>query len=154
MSEIILDEIEVAIKDPKYLEHQNHTKLVSVVNEIIEGKFGEFIEADDSDNFKFPYYEGYLKGKDMNLIFKNNEILWFPQFYILNAYLEKILSQEEMDNWQETDFDWTNEEYERTNSVGIEFKENSFETKFYLSSKSKDFKAIGQFKNDKIVVDS
>ena len=153
MSEIIFDEIEVAIKDPKYLEHQNHTKLVSVVNEIIEGKFGEFIEADDSDNFKFPYYEGYLEGKDMNLIFKNNEILWFPQFYILNACLEKILSQEEIDNWQETDFDWTNEEYERTNSVGIEFKENSFETKFYLSSKSKDFTAIGQFKNDKIVVE-
>ena len=45
MSEIILEEIEIAIKDPKYLVHQNHTKLVSVANEIIEGKFGEFIEA-------------------------------------------------------------------------------------------------------------
>jgi len=39
MSEIILEEIEIAIKDPKYLVHQNHTKLVSVANEIIEGKF-------------------------------------------------------------------------------------------------------------------
>ena len=108
MSEIILSEIEVAIKDPKYLEHQNHTKLVSVANEIIKGKFGEFIEADDSDNFKFPYYEGFLEGKDMGIIFKNNEILWFPQFYILNACLDKMLSQEEIDDWQETDFDWTN----------------------------------------------
>ena len=152
MSEIILSEIEVAIKDPKYLEHQNHTKLVSVANEIIKGKFGEFIEADDSDNFKFPYYEGFLEGKDMGIIFKKNEILWFPQFYILNACLDKMLSQEEIDDWQETDFDWTNEEYERTNSVGIDFKENSFESKFFLSSKSKDFTAIGQFKNDKIIV--
>jgi hypothetical protein len=153
MSEIILDEIEIAIKDPKYLEHQNHTKSVSVVNEIIEGKFGEFVEADDSDNFKFPYYEGFLEGKDMSIIFKNNEILWFPQFYILNSCLDKILSQEEIDDWQETDFDWTNEEYERTNSVGIEFKENSFNSKFYLSSKSKDFTVIGHFKNDNIVVE-
>ena len=150
MSEIILDEIEVAIKDPKYLKHQNLTKSVSVVNEIIEGKFGEFVEADDSDNFKFPYYEGFLEGKDMSIIFKNNEILWFPQFYILNACLDKILSQEEIDSWQETDFDWTNEEYERTNSVGIEFKENSFESKFYISSKSSFFNLIGQFKNNKI----
>ena len=47
---------------------------------------------------------------------------------------------------------WKNEEYERTNSVGIDFKENSFESKFFLSSKSKDFTAIGQFKNDKIDV--
>ena len=147
-----LDEIEVAIKDPKYLEHQNHAKLVSVANEIVEGKFGEFIEADDSDNFKFPYYEGFFEGKDMGIIFKNNEILWFPQFYILNACLDKMLSQEEIDDWQETDFDWTNEEYERTNSVGIDFKENSFESKFFLSSNSKDFTAIGQFKNDKIYV--
>ena len=152
MSEIILSEIEVAIKDPKYLEHQNHAKLVSVANEIIESKFGEFIEADDSDNFKFPYYEGFFEGKDMGIIFKNNEILWFPQFYILNACLDKMLSQEEIDDWQETDFDWTNEEYERTNSVGIDFKENSFESKFFLSSNSKDFTAIGQFKNDKIYV--
>jgi hypothetical protein len=152
MSEIILSEIEVAIKDPKYLEHQNHAKLVSVANEIVEGKFGEFIEADDSDNFKFPYYEGFFEGKDMGIIFKNNEILWFPQFYILNACLDKMLSQEEIDDWQETDFDWTNEEYERTNSVGIDFKENSFESKFFLSSNSKDFTAIGQFKNDKIYV--
>ena len=152
MSEIILSEIEVAIKDPKYLEHQNHAKLVSVANEIVEGKFGEFIEAYDSDNFKFPYYEGFFEGKDMGIIFKNNEILWFPQFYILNACLDKILSQEEIDDWQETDFDWTNEEYERTNSVGIDFKENSFESKFFLSSNSKDFTAIGQFKNDKIYV--
>jgi hypothetical protein len=53
MSEIIFDEIEVAIKDPAYLEHQNHTKLVSVAKEIIEGKFGEFVKADESDNFKF-----------------------------------------------------------------------------------------------------
>jgi len=152
MSEIILSEIEVAIKDPKYLEDQNHTKLVSVANEIIKGKFGEFIEADDSDNFKFPYYEGFLEGKDMGIIFKNNEILWFPQVYILNACLDKMLSQEEIDDWQETDFDWTNEEYERTNSVDVDFKENSFESKFFLSSKSKDFTAIGQFKNDKIIV--
>ena len=152
MSEIILSEIEVAIKDPKYLEHQNHAKLVSVANEIVEGKFGEFIEADDSDNFKFPYYEGFFEGKDMGIIFKNNEILWFPQFYILNACLDKMLSQEEIDDWQETDFDWTNEEYERTNSVGIDFKENSFESKFFLSSNSKDFTAICQFKNDKIYV--
>ena len=145
-----LDEIEVAIKDPKYLEHQNHTKLISIADEVVTGKFGEFIEADDSDNFKFPYYEGFLEGKDMNIIFKNNEILWFPQFYILNACLDKILSQEELDDWQENDFDWTNEEYERTNSICIEFKENSFESKFFLSSKSTDFNIIGQFRNNKI----
>jgi hypothetical protein len=86
----------------------------------------------------------------MGIIFKNNEILWFPQFYILNACLDKILSQEELDNWQETDFDWINEEYERTNSVSVEFKENSFESKFFLSSKSTDFNVIGLFKNNKI----
>ena len=147
-----LKEIDVAVKDPEYLKHQNHKKLVSIANDIIEGKFGKFEKADDSDNFKFPYYEGFLEGKDMGIIFKNNEILWFPQFYILNACLDKMLSQEEIDDWQETDFDWTNEEYERTNSVGIDFKENSFESKFFLSSKSKDFTAIGQFKNDKIIV--
>ena len=45
MSEIILNEIEVAIKDPKYLEHQNHTKLISTADEIVKGKFGEFIEG-------------------------------------------------------------------------------------------------------------
>ncbi len=33
-----------------------------------------------------------------------------PQFYILNAFLDKILSQKEIDEWQETDFDWTNED--------------------------------------------
>jgi hypothetical protein len=68
----------------------------------------------------------------------------------LNACLDKILSQEELDNWQETDFDWINEEYERTNSVSVEFKENSFESKFFLSSKSTDFNVIGLFKNNKI----
>ena len=76
-----LDEIEVAIKDPKYLEHQNHTKLVSTADEIVKGKFGEFVIADDSDNFRFPYYEGFLQGEDMNIIFKYSDILWFPQFY-------------------------------------------------------------------------
>jgi hypothetical protein len=86
----------------------------------------------------------------MNIIFKYSDILWFPQFYILNACLDKILSQEELDDWQETDFDWINEEYERTNSVSVEFKENSFESKFFLSSKNTDFNVIGLFKNNKI----
>ena len=152
MSEIILDEIEIAIKDPKYLEHQNHTKLVSVANEIVEGKFGEFIEADDSDNFKFPYYEGLLKGKDMEMIFKHSDVLWFPQFYILSSCLEKILPQKDVDAWQETDFDWTNEEYERENFTSVEFKKNSFETEFFLTSKDRNFTTIGQFKNNKIEV--
>ena len=149
---LTLKEIDVAIKDPKYLKHQNHTKLISVANEIIEGKIGEFVKADDSDNFKFPYYEGFLQGKDMDMIFKCSDILWFPQFYILNACLDKILSQEEIDDWQETDFDWTNEEYERTNSISVEFKKDSFESKFFLSSKDINFTAIGQFKNNKIDV--
>ena len=111
-----LKELEIAVKDPEYLKHQNHKKLVSIANDIIDGKFGKFEKADDSDNFKFPYYEGLLKGKDMEIKFKHSDVLWFPQFYILNACLDKMLSQEEFDDWQETDFDWRNEEYERTNS--------------------------------------
>ena len=53
---LTLKEIDVAIKDPKYLKHQNHAKLIPIANEIIVGKFGKFEKADDSDNFKFPYY--------------------------------------------------------------------------------------------------
>ena len=33
---LTLKEIDVAIKDPKYLKHQNHTKLIPIANEIIE----------------------------------------------------------------------------------------------------------------------
>ena len=77
-----LKEIDIAVKDPEYLKHQNHEKLVSIANDIIEGEFGKFEKADDSDNFKFPYYEGLLKGKDMEIIFKYSDVLWFPQFYI------------------------------------------------------------------------
>ena len=147
-----LKEIEIAVKDPEYLKHQNHKKLVSIANDIIEGKFGKFEKADDSDNFKFPYYEGLLKGKDMEMIFKHSDVLWFPQFYILSACLEKILPQTEVDAWQETDFDWTNEEYERENFTSVEFKKNFFETEFFLTSKDRNFTTIGQFKNNKIEV--
>ena len=149
---LTLKEIDVAIKDPKYLKHQNHAKLIPIANEIIVGIFGKFEKADDSDNFKFPYYEGLLKGKDMEMIFKYSDILWFPQFYILSACLDEILPQEEIDDWQDTDFDWTNEEYERTNSISVEFKKDSFETEFFLSSKDRNFTTIGQFKNNKIDV--
>jgi hypothetical protein len=64
--------------------------------------------------------------------------------------LDKILSPEEIDDWQENDFDWTNDEFERTNSISVEFKGDSFKSKFFLSSKSRDFNIIGQFKNNKI----
>ena len=64
--------------------------------------------------------------------------------------MDKILSPEEIDDWQENDFDWTNDEFERTNSISVEFKGDSFKSKFFLSSKSRDFNIIGQFKNNKI----
>ena len=71
---------------------------------------------------------------------------------ITGEITESQLSQEEIDNWQDTDFDWTNEEYERTNSISVEFKKDSFESNFFLSSKDINFTAIGQFKNNKIDV--
>ena len=72
-----LKEIEVAIKDPNYLKYQNASKKeIAVAEEIIKGKYEKFPKADDSDNFKFPYYEGILKGKDMSMIFNNSKILF------------------------------------------------------------------------------
>ena len=148
-----LKQAEVAIKDPNYLKHQKASKKeIAIAQEIIKGKYGKFPKADDSDNFKFPYYEGVLKGKDMLMIFDNSKILWFPQYFLLYACLEKSISQGEIDKWQESDFDWENGEYERENFESVEFKKNSIEVNFYSSTEEQNYKVKGEFKSNKIEV--
>ena len=148
-----LKEIEVAIKDPNYLKYQNASKKeIAVAEEIIKGKYEKFLKADDCDNFKFPYYEGILKGKDMSMIFNNSKILWFPQYFLLNACLEKSVSQDKIDKWQESDFDWENAEYERENFTSVEFKKNSFEVDFYFTSEDQNYRIDAQLKSNKIEV--
>ncbi len=44
MNEIILDEMEVEIKIKMFRASKSFKKLASVANEIIEGKFGEFLK--------------------------------------------------------------------------------------------------------------
>lgn len=152
-TKLSLKKLLVAIKDPEYLKYQKKSKsLVQISEQLIKGKKGKFDKADDSDNFKFPYYEGELKGKDMKLFFDNPDILWFPQYYILYGILEKCLNDDQINKWQEEDFDWTNEECERENFSSVDFKKDKFEIMLMLSSIEKNFMVYGIFKSNQIEV--
>ena len=58
-----INEIEVAIKDTKYLKELNATNNeIEITNKVLKNNYcsgnAKFYQEDSSDNFKYPFYVG------------------------------------------------------------------------------------------------
>ena len=127
-----INEIEVAIKDTKYLKELNATNNeIEITNKVLKNNYcsgnAKFYQEDSSDNFKYPFYVGFLEKENMKIIFENSIMLWFPAYYLVGECLSKSLNINDYDEWEGNDMDWENTETERINSMLIIFKKNEFQ---------------------------
>ena len=153
-----LDEIEVAIKDTKYLKELNATNNeIEITNKVLKNNYcsgnAKFYQEDSSDNFKYPFYVGFLEKENMKIIFENSIMLWFPAYYLVGECLSKSLNINDYDEWEGNDMDWENTETERINSMLIIFKKNEFQiSNVKISHLNNDFIINGTFNKDKIEI--
>ena len=155
-----LSEIEVAIKDIKYLKELNATNdEIEITKKVLKNNYSpsntKFCQDDSSDNFKYPFYVGFFEKENMKLIFENPIMLWFPAFYLVGECLSKSLNLDDYGEWEDNDMDWENTETERINSMMVVFKknENEFEiSNVKLSHLNKELLIKGKFNKNKIEI--
>ncbi|MDC0232727.1 hypothetical protein OAJ95_02235 [Pelagibacteraceae bacterium] len=153
-----LDEIEVAIKDTKYLKELNATNNeIEITNKVLKNNYcsgnAKFYQEDSSDNFKYPFYVGFLEKENMKIIFENSIMLWFPAYYLVGECLSKSLNINDYDEWEGNDMDWENTETERINSMLIIFKKNEFQiSNVKISHLNNELIINGKFNKDKIEI--
>ena len=92
-----INEIEVAIRDTKYLRELNATNdEIEITKKVLKNNYcsgnDEFYQEDSSDNFKYPFYIGFLKKENMKIIFDNPIMLWFPAYYLVGECLCKSIN--------------------------------------------------------------
>ena len=155
-----LSEIEVAIKDIKYLKELNATNdEIEITKKVLKNNYSpsntKFCQDDSSDNFKYPFYVGFFEKENMKFIFENPIMLWFPAFYLVGECLSKSLNLDDYGEWEDNDMDWENTETERINSMMVVFKknENEFEiSNVKLSHLNKELLIKGKFNKNKIEI--
>ena len=150
-----INEIEIAIRDIEYLKELNATKEeIEITKKVLENNYTDslnFIKDDSSDNFKYPFYVGFLEKENIKLIFENPVMLWFPAFYLVGECLNKSLDIDDYNEWEDNDMDWENTETERINSMEVFFKKNEFQiSNIKLSHLNKELIINGKFNIDKI----
>ena len=153
-----LSEIEVAIKDIKYLKELNATNdEIEITKKVLKNNYSpsntKFCQDDSSDNFKYPFYVGFFEKENMKLIFENPIMLWFPAFYLVGECLSKSLNLDDYGEWEDNDMDWENTETERINSMVVTFTKNEFKiSNVILSHINKELIINGKFNKDKIEI--
>ena len=153
-----LSEIEVAIKDIKYLKELNATNdEIEITKKVLKNNYSpnntKFCQDDSSDNFKYPFYAGFFEKENMKLIFENPIMLWFPAFYLVGECLSKSFNLDDYGEWEDNDMDWENTETERINSMMVVFKKNKFQiSNVKLSHLNKEFLIMGKFNRNKIEI--
>ena len=94
-TEFDLNEIEVAIRDIEYLKELNATEEeIEITKQVLKNNYSDssnFVKDDSSDNFKYPFYVGFLEKENIKILFENPIMLWFPAFYLVGECLNKSL---------------------------------------------------------------
>ena len=153
-----INEIEVAIKDRKYLKELNATNNeIEITNKVLKNNYcsgnAKFYQEDSSDNFKYPFYVGFLEKENMKIIFDNPIMLWFPAYYLVGECLSKSININDYSEWEDNDMDWENTETERINSMVVTFTKNEFKiSNVILSHINKELIINGKFNKDKIEI--
>ena len=152
-TEFDLNEIEVAIRDIEYLKELNATEEeIEITKQVLKNNYSDssnFIKDDSSDNFKYPFYVGFLEKENINPI-----MLWFPAFYLVGECLNKSLDIDDYNVWEDNDMDWENTETERINSMVVSFTKSEFKiSNVKLSHINKELIINGKFNKDKIEID-
>ena len=150
-----LNEIEVAIRDIEYLKELNATEEeIEIAKQVLKNNYSDssnFVKDDSSENFKYPFYVGFLEKENMKILFENPIMLWFPAFYLVGECLNKSLDIDDYNEWEDNDMDWENTETERINSMEVFFKKNEFQiSNVKLSHLNKELIINGKFNIDKI----
>ena len=150
-----LNEIEVAIRDIGYLKELNATEdEIEITKQFLKNNYSDrsnFVKDDSSDNFKYPFYVGFLEKENIEILFENPIMLWFPAFYLVGECLNKSLDIDDYNEWEDNDMDWENTETERINSMEVFFKKNEFQiSNVKLSHLNKELIINGKFNIDKI----
>ena len=154
-TEFDLNEIEVAIRDIEYLKELNATEEeIEITKQVLKNNYSDssnFVKDDSSDNFKYPFYVGFLEKENIKILFENPIMLWFPAFYLVGECLNKSLDIDDYNEWEDNDMDWENTETERINSMEVFFKKNEFQiSNVKLSHLNKELIINGKFNIDKI----
>ena len=156
-TEFDLNEIEVAIRDIEYLKELNATEdEIEITKQVLKNNYSDssnFVKDDSSDNFKYPFYVGFLEKENIKLLFENPIMLWFPAFYLVGECLNKSLDIDDYNEWEDNDMDWENTETERINLMEVFFKKNEFQvSNVKLSHLNKELIINGKFNIDKIEI--
>ena len=152
-----LNEIEVAIRDIEYLKELNATEEeIEIAKQVLKNNysdFSNFVKDDSSENFKYPFYVGFLEKENMKILFENPIMLWFPAFYLVGECLNKSLDIDDYNEWEDNDLDWENTKTERINSMQVNFYLDEFQiSNIKLSNLNKEIIVSGKFNKDKINV--
>ena len=152
-----LNEIEVAIRDIGYLKELNATEdEIEITKQVLKNNYSDssnFVKDDSSDNFKYPFYVGFLEKENIEILFENPIMLWFPAFYLVGECLNKSLDIDDYNEWEDNDMDWENTETERINLMEVFFKKNEFQiSNVKLSHLNKELIINGKFNIDKIEI--
>ena len=157
-TEFDLNEIEVAIRDIEYLKELNATEEeIEITKQVLKNNYSDssnFVKDDSSDNFKYPFYVGFLEKENIKILFENPIMLWFPAFYLVGECLNKSLDIDDYNEWEDNDMDWENTEKERINSMVVSFTKSEFKiSNVKLSHINKEIIINGKFNKDKIEID-
>ncbi len=157
-TEFDLNEIEVAIRDIEYLKELNATEEeIEITKQVLKNNYSDssnFVKDDSSDNFKYPFYVGFLEKENIKILFENPIMLWFPAFYLVGECLNKSLDIDDYNEWEDNDMDWENTETERINSMVVSFTKSEFKiSNVKLSHINKELIINGKFNKDKIEID-
>lgn len=152
-----LKEIEVAIRDIEYLKELNATEEeIEITKQVLKNNYSDssnFVKDDSSENFKYPFYVGFLEKENMKILFENPIMLWFPAFYLVGECLNKSLDIDDYNEWEDNDLDWENTKTERINSMQVNFYLDEFQiSNIKLSNLNKEIIVSGKFNKDKINV--
>ncbi len=152
-----LNEIEVAIRDIVYLKELNATEEeIEITKQVLKNNYSDssnFVKDDSSENFKYPFYVGFLEKENMKILFENPIMLWFPAFYLVGECLNKSLDIDDYNEWEDNDLDWENTKTERINSMQVNFYLDEFQiSNIKLSNLNKEIIVSGKFNKDKINV--
>ena len=153
-----INEIEVAIRDIEYLKELNATEEeIEITKQVLKNNYSDssnFVKDDSSDNFKYPFYVGFLEKENIKILFENPIMLWFPAFYLVGECLNKSLDIDDYNEWEDNDMDWENTETERINSIVVTFTKSEFKiSNVKLSHINKELIINGKFNKDKIEID-
>ncbi len=152
-----LNEIEVAIRDIEYLKELNAAEEeIEIAKQVLKNNYSDssnFVKDDSSENFKYPFYVGFLEKENMKILFENPIMLWFPAFYLVGECLNKSLDIDDYNEWEDNDLDWENTKTERINSMQVNFYLDEFQiSNIKLSNLNKEIIVSGKFNKDKINV--